>query len=321
MTFSRRVIMLVTLAITGLAAPLCAVADDAKDRAIQGEYVGTIGDGGRWGAQVIALGNGKFRGVGFMGGLPGDGWRRGDESRSSEGGWSGQQVVIDDGEVRVTIDGTKMVIRDGSGSTVGELKKVQRKSPTLGAKPPAGALVLFDGSSTQGWNKAEIVEIDGEKTLKATGCDTIEKFGDHELHVEFRTPFVPEKRGQERGNSGVYVQSRYEVQVLDSFGLSGEDNECGGIYSIQKPKVNMCFPPETWQTYDIDFKSARYDAEGKKTASARITVKHNGVVIHDNLELTKGTPGRFEEGKDLQGLFLQDHGNPVLFRNVWAVKH
>ena len=131
---------------------------------------------------------------------------------------------------------------------------------------------------------------------------------------------MPNDRGQARGNSGVYVQSRYEVQVLDSFGLEGKDNECGGIYSVGAPRVNMCYPPLTWQTYDIDFRAARYDSEGKKTENARVTVRHNGVLIHHDVELPKHTPGRHAEAPEPDGLFLQDHGNPVVFRNIWVVE-
>jgi hypothetical protein len=102
--------------------------------------------------------------------------------------------------------------------------------------------------------------------------------------------------------------------------LEGEDNECGGIYSMAKPAVNMCFPPLAWQTYDIDFTAARFDEDGNKMKNARVTIKHNGVVIHDDLELPHGTPGRYPEGPEPQGLFLQDHGNPVVFRNIWVVE-
>ena len=158
-----------------------------------------------------------------------------------------------------------------------------------------------------------------EDHLLRANCHSKEKFGDHSLHLEFRTPFKPHARGQKRGNSGVYVQSRYEIQVLDSFGLEGKNNECGGIYSIAQPKVNMCFPPLTWQTYDIDFTAARYDGE-KKVKNARITVKHNGVVIMDDLELPHGTPGRLEEGSGPAPLYLQGHGNPVFYRNIWVVR-
>jgi hypothetical protein len=118
----------------------------------------------------------------------------------------------------------------------------------------------------------------------------------------------------------MYVHGRYEVQILDSFGLEGKDNECGGIYQIAEPDVNMCFPPLAWQTYDADFQAARYDDQGNKTANARLTVRHNGVVIHDDLELPRATPGRYGEGPEPGPLFLQDHGNPVVFRNIWIVE-
>ena len=127
--------------------------------------------------------------------------------------------------------------------------------------------------------------------------------------------------GQGRGNSGVYLQARYELQVLDSYGLDGADNECGGIYKIARPSANMCLPPLEWQTYDISFRAARFDDAGNKTESARITVKHNGAIIHEDLELPKITGGAFaaDESKP-GGLMLQDHGNPVRFRNIWVVK-
>jgi hypothetical protein len=111
----------------------------------------------------------------------------------------------------------------------------------------------------------------------------------------------------------------YELQVLDSFGLSGENNECGGFYSIRQPDVNMCYPPLAWQTYDIDFTAAKYDGD-KKAKNARVTVKHNGVTIHDTIELARGTPGRLPEGPSPGGLYLQDHGNPVVYRNIWIVE-
>jgi len=151
------------------------------------------------------------------------------------------------------------------------------------------------------------------------GCKSKDVFQDHRLHLEFRTPFQPSDSGQGRGNSGVYIQGRYELQVLDSFGLRGENNECGGIYQIASPKLNMCYPPLSWQTYDIDFKSAKYDADGKKTTNARVTIRHNGVVIHDDLEFPRGTPGGVGgEAPEGGPLYLQDHSNPVVFRNIWV---
>ena len=289
--------------------------DGGVEFQIQGEYLGDI-DGESWGGHVIALGDGKFKVVGYQGGLPGDGWSRGDETRGGEGKLDGSKAVFHLDEVTLTVDGKTLEI-ESDGGNLASLKKVNRKSPTLGAKPPEGATILFDGSSVDAFENGKITE---DKLLAATGVQSKATFGDHRLHLEFRTPFMPKSKGQARGNSGMYVQSRYEVQVLDSFGLDGKDNECGGIYSINEPIVNMCYPPLSWQTYDYEFTAARYDDAGKKTKNARITVKHNGTVIHDDLELIHGTPGRFAEGPEKQGLFLQDHGNPVVFRNIWVVE-
>jgi hypothetical protein len=198
-----------------------------------------------------------------------------------------------------------------------KLKKAERTSPTLGAKPPAGALVLFDGSNADAWQGGKV---DARGLLQA-GTKSKQSFGDCTLHVEFRTPFMPTARGQGRGNSGVYLQDRHEVQVLDSFGLKGENNECGGIYTVAKPKVNMCFPPLSWQTYDIDYEAAKWDAAGGKTSPARITVRHNGVLIHDKVEVGKATTsaGR-QDGPEPGPIQLQNHGNPVFYRNIWIVE-
>jgi 3-keto-disaccharide hydrolase len=307
------------------ATPLLAADDNpaftsadyaGPDFAIQGEYVGTAGEH-TWGVQVIALGDGKFDLVGHQGGLPGDGWKRGDETRKATGEAKNGVATLKGDHFTVTIkDGIATVTGEG-GEKFGELKKVERKSPTLEAKPPTGAKVLFDGKTADGFENGKIVE---ENLLGATGCKSKLPVGDHTLHIEFRTPFMPKSRGQARGNSGVHVQGRYEVQVLDSFGLDGKNNECGGIYVIAEPIVNMCLPPLAWQTYDIDFKAAKYDAEGKKTENARITIKHNGVVIHDNVDLKDGNPGADKEGPNKNGLYLQNHGNPVAFRNIWVVE-
>jgi hypothetical protein len=153
------------------------------------------------------------------------------------------------------------------------------------------------------------------------GNDTAskEKFQDHKIHLEFRLSFMPSASGQGRSNSGVYAQHRYEIQVLDSFGLKGANNECGGVYSQAAPLVNMCYPPLTWQTYDIEFKTARFGPDGKKTANAVLSVWHNGVLIHDKLEL-KGPTGGGQPETTMGGpLYLQGHGGQVQYRNIWVV--
>jgi hypothetical protein len=295
------------------------------DYELQGEYVGEMetADGKqKVGIQVIALGDEKFRAVAYVGGLPGDGWSPKGKKHTGEGSLKNGQIRFkpDDSDgsddTTATLEDGKIVVMQDK-QKVAELKEVERKSKTLGARPPKDAIVLFDGSNVNEWENGKLV--DG-KLLGATNASSKRKFGDHTLHIEFRTPFMPEASGQGRGNSGVYIQGRYECQVLDSLGLEGEDNECGGIYSIAKPAVNMCYPPLAWQTYDIDFTAARYDDSGKKTTNARVTIKHNGVVIHDDLELTHGTPGNIPEGPEPASLFLQDHGNPVAYRNIWVVE-
>jgi hypothetical protein len=197
----------------------------------------------------------------------------------------------------------------------GEFKRVERKSPTLGAKPPEGAIVLFDGKSADNFKGGRMSD-DGHLRV---GCETKQKFGDYTLHLEFRLPFQPKDRGQGRANSGMYIGDCYEVQVLDSFGLKGENNECGGLYTLKTPDVNMCLPPLAWQTYDVDYVAARFEGS-KKVKNAILTVKHNGVAIHDKYEVPKACPGRQGEGPGPRQISLQDHGNPVVYRNIWLVE-
>jgi hypothetical protein len=299
-----------------------AVTDPAKadaDFAVQGEYSGELpSDEGKvkWGVQVIALGDGKFEAVGYKGGLPGDGWNKTDKGKG-EGKREGDVTTIVGEEGRARIKGGVLTVVDNDGNEIGQLTRVARISPTLGAKPPEGAVVLFDGTTAEHFDGGRMTE----DKLLMEGVTSKRKFQSCTLHLEFMTPYMPQARGQQRSNSGCYLQGRYEVQILDSFGLEGKNNECGGLYSIKDPDMNMCLPPLAWQTYDIDYSAASYDDSGKKTSNARITVRHNGVVIHDNVELPKDTTGApVKEGPEPGPIFLQDHGNPVRFRNIWLVE-
>ncbi|HUY92409.1 MAG TPA: DUF1080 domain-containing protein [Pirellulales bacterium] len=294
------------------------------DFAVQGEYSGEIEtrDGKvKHGVQVIALGEGKFRAVAYRGGLPGDGWEKDHDLVSVDGSLNDGVAVFKGEHARGEIKDGALAVTSNSGDKLGELKKVERKSPTLGQKPPAGAVVLFDGTNPEAWKDGKLT---GSSMIGAglleVGTQTKQSFGSCQLHLEFRTPFMPTARGQARGNSGVYMEDTYEFQVLDSFGLEGKDNECGGLYSIQAPQVNMCYPPLSWQTYDFDFTAPKFDADGKKIANARVTLKHNGVLIYDDFELPKQTPGgRGKEGGP-GSIALQNHGNPVNYRNIWLVE-
>jgi hypothetical protein len=197
------------------------------------------------------------------------------------------------------------------------LAKVDRASPTLGLVPPATAVRLFDGSDTGELSNLKIAA-DG---LMEVGAITKRKFSDFRMHLEFRTPYMPAARGQGRGNSGVYIQQRYEVQILDSFGLAGEFNECGSLYRQTPPDVNMCLPPLAWQTYDIVFTAARFDPETKaKTSPARITVYHNGVAVHDDRAIASKTGAGQPEAATPNPILFQNHSDPVRFRNVWFVE-
>jgi hypothetical protein len=213
-----------------------------------------------------------------------------------------------------------------------ETVQVPNPPPTLGAKPLAGAVVLFDGRNLDAWAKKsgkdwlkpdgpaqwKLVDVEGERVMEIVpGADSLiskQSFGDCLVHLEFRTLVTPT-------NSGVYLQTRYEVNINESYGRidigpSGGLDNC----SDMKPPVRAALPPHTWQTLDIEFTAPRFDAAGKKTASARATVRLNGVLLYDRQELNppKGAAGRLGEAAT-GPVMLQEHGQPVQFRNVWVV--
>jgi len=189
-------------------------------------------------------------------------------------------------------------------------------------RPPVGAVVLFDGKSLEGWVKldgktpAGWPVADGVLTVGRGNIMTQKRFGNFELHLEFNVPYMPEARGQARGNSGVFLAGIHELQVLDSYGLKLKDNDCGAIYKQIVPAVNACKPPLQWQTYDVTFHKAVVEG-GKVVKKARVTVIQNGLTTIDNAEISTTAGGiDLPEGQD-GPIMLQDHGNHVEYRNIW----
>ncbi len=201
-------------------------------------------------------------------------------------------------------------------------------------KAPEGAIVLFDGSekSLKNWtatngepSKWALVDGALESVRGAGYIRTKNEYGSCRLHIEFATPSKPEGGGQGRGNSGVFLMEQYEVQVLDSYqNTTYPDGQCGALYGRKKPLVNASRPPGEWQTFDITFTRPTFDEAGKVKRKARFTVIHNGILIHDDLELSGGTgwagphaASEYVKHADKGPISLQDHGNPVRFRNIW----
>jgi hypothetical protein len=189
--------------------------------------------------------------------------------------------------------------------------------------PPADAVVLFGGKDLSKWNGGENWEIkDGVATARKSGITTKDSFGDCQLHVEFATPEKVEGSGQGRGNSGVYLMGKYEVQILDSINNKTYfDGQCASIYKQTPPMVNASRGPGEWQSYDIVFNGPRFAADGKVTKPGYVTVIHNGVLVQNHFELLGGTfydqPAHYEKHPEKLPLHIQFHGNPVKFRNIW----
>jgi hypothetical protein len=298
---------------------------------VQGEYEGTLGMDKKLGAQVIALDEaGALQAVLYPGGLPGAGWdgkrkvllsgtladgkvdfQPADGDRKYMDGnpekFSATQSFPPTGQADWTAtihEGVFAGKTDSGGSF--ELKKRNRASPTLSAKAPAGAIILFDGTNLDHWNGGRLDKKTHVLHTDAKDLRSKSRFKYYTVHLEFRTPFRPTARGQKRGNSGFYQSNGQEIQVLDSFGLDGLKNECGALYGRAAPSVNMCLPPLTWQTYDVELIP---NPDNKN--SALLTVRHNGVVIHDKVPSRVGN-GTFK---------LQGHGNLLQYRTIWLVDH
>ena len=289
----------------------------------KGRWTGDVAVDPDIAARVIALGGGRYRirlvpkldmrcpPVAIV------------EAKASRG-----RIFFEVGRTRGEIRGDQIIGKDRDGKVTVEMKKVTRLSPTLGATPPKGAIVLFDGSNLDAWVDSKGWELLDDDAMMVTPkggyLETKQHFTDVKLHVEFRNSFMPRARGQERSNSGVFVQDIYEVQVLDSYGLEGYYNECGALYKLAAPQVNACAPPLQWQSYDIEYRAPRFDANGELSENARITVHHNGVLIHNDQELwwitawtekERLAPPPSEPGP----IKLQAHNNYVQYRNIWLV--
>jgi Domain of Unknown Function (DUF1080) len=207
------------------------------------------------------------------------------------------------------------------------LQAVQPESkPTnasLGAKPPEGAVVVFDGTDLKGWVKtdgkspADWPVEGGVFTVGRGNIMTIQRFSNFQLHLEFNVPYMPNRRGQGRGNSGVYLTGNHELQILDSYKLTLHNDDCGAIYKQITPSVNACKPPLQWQSYDVTFHKTVVEA-GNVAKKARVTVVHNGIKTIDDAEISP-TPGGIDVAEGQDGpLMLQDHGNPIEYQNIWV---
>jgi len=188
------------------------------------------------------------------------------------------------------------------------------------------AIMLFGGTDFVHWTTGGDKDIgwklvDGAMKIvpKSGSIMTKRDFTDFKMHIEFTIPQMPPNvRGQGRGNSGIYIQRRYELQILDSYGLEPKNNECGSLYKSRAPDENVCRMPGRWQSYDIIFGAAKFDGN-RKIKNAHITIWHNGVLIHNDVELENKTGAGRPEGPDPGPILLQEHGNEILFRNIWIV--
>jgi len=311
---------LCVLACLGLVTAALAAAPKEED--VQGLYEGNCKDAkgsGKIEARVVALGKQAYK-VFVRDVLPDktvaktelDGKTEGEKITVAGGDWAGAYA---DGAI---------VGKIGDGGTF-ELKRVVREPPSLGAKPPEGAIVLVDGKSfdevTCAKNKDgtpqewKIVEPGAIQVPKGGMNSKRQLDGSFKLHVEFKSPFMPDARDQGRGNSGVYLPNGEEIQVLDSFGMTSyPGGGCGGLYAYKNPDAFDKFslaslPPLQWQTYDVEYRVQK--ADGKLTGKPRVTVFHNGIKIHDNFEIRKDAKNG--------GFHFQDHGNPVQYRNIWVL--
>ena len=291
----------------------------ASDFKLVGEYVGEVSLGGEngkpLGVQIRVIGDGEFQARAYHGGLPGQDGFTEEDMMVLVGRRSGETLVLSGGPWAMFAGPKQCKIINAEGETLGELPRADRTSPTLGSQAPEGAMVLFDGTGTEAFSTGEMTP----NGLLRQGADINFMLSDFDLHVEFRIPHMPKYTEQSRGNSGLYLQSRYECQVLDSFGAPRVFNGLGALYRHRAADVNMAFPPLAWQTYDVHFTSARYAANGEKLRNAEVTSWVNGVKVQDNQSLPGPTGHGKDESPTLLPTKLQSHKDPIRYRNVWVI--
>jgi len=312
----------ITVAILPVIAAVLLAASvslaEPTDR-FMGDYAGkisaTTGIRAEATAKVVPEGGGVYRAV----------LASGESLVLLKGRTEGNRVLLGDSAGwTATIAGGALTASAGSGRESYSLKMVERRSPTLGMKPPKGAIVLLPPAkgkpSMAEWDNAGWKTLPGGVMEASNGDNrTRRSFGDIELHVEFRIPYQPGTE-RDRGNSGVYLEDRYEIQVLETFGLDPDPGVCGAVYQVAAPKVNATLPMLAWQTYDITFRAPRFNPDGTVAGPALISVRHNGIFVHDKVAVTNQTGGGAEGAVPTGPIKLQDHGFPVQYRNIWVVE-
>lgn len=301
--------------LTALVLVFAAAAPPEAD--VQGLYEGALKDV-KFEARVIALGKDAYKiylrqdlGDGKVGKVELDGKAEGDAVAFKNKG----------GDVEWTAAWSTGALKGTAGGVAFEAKRVQRKPPSMGKQPPAGAIVLIDGKNFDNVSPTKALEewkLGEDGSIQITKGDVRSKLqfeGSFDYHVEFMCPLMPGARGQGRGNSGCYLPNGDEVQVLDSFGMDTyKGGGCGGLYNYKDPDAFDVFslaalPPLEWQTYDMEYRVEK--ADGKPVGKPKLSVWHNGIKIHDNAELKNAA----RKGD----VHWQDHGNPVRYRNIWLL--